>query len=77
MVTDSRYWAGHLCLVRALFYLTLPWQITGTTDSFMMIMIAHKTYSGPHGPCDLRPLYLTIPCILRPDISDTISIFSV
>ncbi len=23
------------------------------------------------GPCDLRPLYLTIPCILRPDISNT------
>ena len=28
-------------------------------------------------PCDLRPLYLTIPCILRPDISDTTRIFSV
>ncbi len=28
-------------------------------------------------PCDLRPLYLTIPCILRLDISDTTCIFSV
>ncbi len=33
-----------------------------------------KHYSGP---CDLRPLYFTIPCILRPDISDTTCIFSV
>ncbi len=33
-----------------------------------------RDYSGP---CDLRPLYLTIPCILRPDISDTMGIFSV
>ncbi len=29
------------------------------------------------GPCDLRPLYLTIPCILRPNISDTTFIFPV
>ncbi len=29
------------------------------------------------GPCDLRLLYLTIPCILRQDISDTTCIFSV
>ena len=28
-------------------------------------------------PCNLRPLYLTIPCILRLDISDTTRIFSV
>ena len=32
------------------------------------------TYSGP---CDLRPRYLTILCILRPDISDITCIFSV
>ena len=29
------------------------------------------------GPCDLRPLHLTIPSILRPAISDTILIFSI
>ncbi len=29
------------------------------------------------GPCDLRPLYLTIPCILRLDISGTACIFSI
>ncbi len=29
------------------------------------------------GPCNLRPLHLTIPSILRPAISDTILIFSV
>ncbi len=29
------------------------------------------------GPCDLRPLYFTIPCILRPDICGTTCIFSV
>ncbi len=33
--------------------------------------------SHHNGPCDLRPLYLTIPCILRLDISDTTCIFSV
>ncbi len=38
------------------------------------IYIIPSMYSGP---CDLRPLYLTIPCILRLDISDTTSIFSV
>ncbi len=32
---------------------------------------------GYSGPCDLRPLYLTSPCILRLDISDTTRIFSV
>ncbi len=29
------------------------------------------------GPCDLRPLYLTIPFILRLDMSDITCIFSV
>ncbi len=29
------------------------------------------------GPCDLRPLHLTIPSILRPAISDTSLVFSV
>ena len=38
-----------------------------------MFLVKYK-YSGP---CDLRPLYLAIPCILRPDISDTTCTFSV
>ncbi len=36
-----------------------------------------KHYILYSGPWDLRPLYLTIPCILRPDLSDTTGIFSV
>ncbi len=38
-----------------------------------MMYLVCLVYSGP---CDLRPLYLTIPCILRLDIGDTTRIFS-
>ncbi len=41
---------------------------------YLAISLCITAYSGP---CDLRPLYLTIPCILRPDISNTTCIFSV
>ncbi len=42
------------------------------------LILGSKYYESMYsGPCDLTPLYLTIPCILRPDISDTTCIFSV
>ncbi len=44
------------------------------TCLFFNLLQYNYYYSGP---CNLRPLYLTIPCILRPDISGTTSIFSV
>ncbi len=42
--------------------------------SVWLFLQSFRQYSGPY---DLRPLYLTIPCIIRPDISDTTCIFSV
>ncbi len=39
----------------------------------MQGIITFPLYSGP---CDSIPLYLTIPCILRLDISDTTRIYS-
>ncbi len=48
--------------------------ITGFKSVSGLDKIILGIYSGP---CDLRPLYLTIPCILRPDISGTTCIFSV
>ena len=44
----------------------------GTESIFINEII--MLYSGP---CDLRPLCLIIPCILRPDISNTTCVFSV
>ncbi len=57
--------------VMKLFVLSL----SGTSLQHTLQLGMYTTvYSSP---CDLRPLYLTIPCILRPDISGTTCIFSV
>ncbi len=41
----------------------------------MQFLFKQKVLIQYSGPCDLRPLYLTIPCILRPDISDTTCVY--
>ncbi len=54
---------------------TMVVKVIGESMLFSRIKIFPETV--PYiGPCDFRPLYLTIPCILRPDISGTTRIFS-
>ncbi len=51
-----------------------------TVGYVVQLVLGHTCTIKPtkySGSCNLRPLYLAIPCILRPDISGTICIFSV
>ncbi len=49
-------------------------EISNSTDQIKAYMYMYLTNSGP---CDLKPLhFLTLPCILRPPISETTPIFS-
>ncbi len=52
-----------------------PLVMVAKQDTFLALV--QNTYPLYSGPCDLRPLYLTITCILIPDISETNLIFSI
>ncbi len=69
------------CDINATIYLLLIYTgtINGTVPVFnvnkklrQMLLSFALAYSGP---CDLRPLHLTTPSILRPAISDLILIY--